>query len=319
MPMVENSKSQLLKKAVYVVLLNLIFILTVYIAYQSLDFENFNFLWDEISIPWFISSIVAFILFYILQSVAWYSVLGMYSEKKQYILSTTFLASQVFKYLPSSIFSFSFRFIFVKRFGIGAKAVTKAILLENGFQIYTGLIFFCLFFGVYRPVFLLLVPLLLCMIYVSFYLAKHDKSYIKKIPVVGKMCNFTFFSYTRIHLILLLYLSSWLLSGLSIYLFRYSVTGQSDNFFNISAAQALSYSASILAVFSPGGIGVKELVLQIGRISDNLILNWRVITVLIDIFVSAIAIGLIYGVSTKTKIVSISPKHNGTAKKALEE
>ncbi|MFW5719739.1 MAG: hypothetical protein ACOCXT_01785 [Candidatus Dojkabacteria bacterium] len=178
--------------------------------------------------------------------------------------------------------------------------------MEQGFLIYTGFIVFIFFLSFSKPLLMLSVPFLILVIYAGFLVAKKNIFKVQKVPLLRTLCSFENFSYLTITKIIVLYLLGWSIAGLSIYCFSYSVNGERVNIFNTIAVQSLSYSASILAIFSPGGIGIKELVLQMTEIEDNIILNWRIVTMIIDIVVSLCAIVIAY-LNTPAKMTDIKP------------
>lgn len=65
------------------------------------------------------------------------------------------------------------------------------------------------------------------------------------------------------------------------------------------AANSIAFSLSILAVFAPGGIGVREAVYSFFSIAAVTVISWRILVFVMDFLVGIVSIFLIKKAKTK--------------------
>lgn len=292
--MFRTNRNQITKFIVF----NILFLATLYFAFTSLDIEKLELI--SFNKPeLFILSIILFFLFYLVLSIAWVQTLKIFNKKSiSYKNTLSFWASQIFKYLPTSLFVISFRIYYAKRQGNDTKSAIKATLLENLILIYTSFSMYLLFSNL-----IILYALSIGLYLLLVYLVIHNqgvKQLVKNIKPLRFVADLNQKSFKYLVSILIFQSIGWIVSGLALYFFAYSVGEEAINSLDVIASQAASYGASILAVFAPGGLGIKEYFLSFSGIEVNTILNWRFITIFFDLIFSIIAIIIISRTNVKS-------------------
>lgn len=275
-----------IRKVIKVIALNAIFVLFLY--YVIRRFKDFTVNPVEFltfaGLP-LAGSILAFCIFYLLLSIAWVKVFALYTSETRLTLVSSFFASQLFKYLPTSIFSFSSRVGFSKGLGFSAKDGIRAVFLENAFIVTSSVMIFLLFGKQY-----LLSFLLLASIGLAFVIYKKYNERLLTIRYLAAFLPRKDISLREYLTLWLLYLGAWLSAGIALLFLATAMGFQNLDSVNYIAFQALSYTLSILAVFSPGGIGVREFVLLMSTVPEKVILYWRLLTFGLDIILGTIGI-----------------------------
>jgi len=286
-----NSKVKKIGKAI---LLNSLFVISIIFIANQFEIEDLRLSFKIDNFFYFGLSIIFFFLFYLALSIAWWQTLTLYLKKVSKINMLAFWASQLYKYLPSSLFVASFRVYYSQKFDITVKTAIKATLFENLLLIYSGVI---LFIGFYYHWSLLLIGILFYLLCLQTYYRTKIDIFLDKLKLgfINKALRMDCFSYVKALQIIVYQLVGWVFVGLALYFYiKSSGSSLSNNaLISIVGFQAFSYSASILAVFAPGGLGVKEYVLKIGKIPEAAIINWRVVTILLDLVFGIVSILLI--------------------------
>lgn len=270
-----NRGSRLLKVFIY----NALFLVTIYLAYRSIDWTTVASANLEVSLPYLILSLISFSIFYLFLAVGWGYAYYSLNALAGGPIWLSFLSSQVYKYLPSSIFLFSFRLLHSKEI-IGTKTkigrLTKSILLEHLSLVGTGLLVATTAAG--QHVFS--IGLLIIGV-ASLFLTK-------------KLNFFDYKNYAYPLLMALSQISGWVLAGVSLYLFTISLgIEQNLKLTESITLQASSTAVSIMAVFSPGGLGIKELFLSEAALSPVIIVFWRLHNIFLEILSTTFALLLI--------------------------
>jgi hypothetical protein len=200
------------------------------------------------------------------------------SGERQYL---AFFASQPYKYLPSSIFSFSFRAKFAKDLGIGVKKSSIAQLLENADLVISGFFVAIIGYAYARSYWTGLVWFLLSglSIVLIYFFSKGTKINIKNMRIRPDFLIKAFITGVI----------GWVLAGTSFYILSQSLK-QTLDIFDAISVNTLSYIAGLLAVFAPGGIGIREAVFSLFGIVPMLIIGWRILTFLVDMLAGFSAI-----------------------------
>ncbi|HSX27208.1 MAG TPA: lysylphosphatidylglycerol synthase domain-containing protein [Patescibacteria group bacterium] len=225
-------------------------------------------------------SILCFLAFYGLLSLHWMQISDKYEKFPQSHQWLAFFASQPYKYLPSSVFTFSSRAVYAKKLGLPMKQSSAVQLIENFNILSAG---FCIallfliyhasaFLGTFAGLLFLLGLFAVCFVPVF----KLPKTAIK---ISGRDWAKLF----------ILPLAGWLIAGLAFYLIVLA-TGQQIEFASAVATNAMAVALGILAIFAPGGIGVRELVYNKFSVGNAGIILWRLLTLVIDIAVGLVAI-----------------------------
>ncbi len=230
-----------------------------------------------------VAAFVCFGFFYGILSIHWLLACRIVRPETNNQQAATFFASQPYKYLPTSLFTFSFRAKFARDLGLPIKQSSYAQVIEN-FDIlasgaFVGVTFYVLSESITSGVLLLMSASL---ILTALYLRKVSA----KIPIIKKTLP--------LHQMVKLFLvmcTAWVVGGIAFQLVNASL-GISQNIYISIAANAASYVISILAFFAPGGIGVREFVLNTFGIQNAPIVVWRLVTFTADMIFGLA--GLVY-------------------------
>jgi|GEM_PF-1988693 len=238
---------------------------------------------------------VCFLLFYVTMSLHWLKVCRVVDPNTKTIQILSFFASQPFKYLPSSIFTFSFRAKYAKQLGMSVKKSTYAQLVENFNILGAGLVVSITFFVFLHSIILGIICLIIFAIIL--YLLMKFKIEIT-IPFIKKRRKLYVYKLVPSFLLMIL---TWTISGVSFWLVSDSLNYTINPCLAISA-NAAAFVVSILAVFSPGGIGVRELTLALFSIQNSVIIMWRLLTFITDIVVG---VGVITYIAIRRKLAGL--------------
>ena len=250
---------------------------------ESVDLSELDVKW-----PILFASFIVFFVSYVLLSWHWLRFCKLINEKTTNRQALSFLASQPYKYLPSSIFTFSYRAKFAKQLGLSVKQSSVAQLLENISLIGSGITVAVVTFVADQSYFygpgLLTAGLIIAMSLMKFdFRFRVPKT---KVTVFARSFIPNF----------LLAMIMWTVAGCAFVLTNMALGLVVDPVLLISA-NAAAYVVSILAIFAPGGIGVRELALATYSVNNSAIVIWRLLTFLADIilgFTAAVVIKLKY-------------------------
>lgn len=221
-----------------------------------------------------------FLLFYILLSVHWLRVCRLVDGEASGRQALAFFASQPYKYLPTSIFTFSYRAVFAKQAGLPLKKSSLAQLIENGSIVASGLLVALVVYLASVNIAALII-LLLFLIIIYLVIPKELNLRLRRYITVQ--------SKTDLSQVFGLACLSWLVSGFS-FLAVSGALGISLDPIIAIAANSAAYVLGILAVFAPGGIGIREVVLAFFSISGAAIIAWRLLTFIGDMVFGTAAI-----------------------------
>lgn len=247
----------------------------------------------RINIGWMVLSFMVFIVSYTFMSLNWWMsgrILKPDMGKRQML---AFLASQPFKYLPTSLFTFSSRAYYGKELGLTLKQSSAAQVFENASLFLSNLILFVvLILAKENPVASILLVSILG--FFLTYLYKIDRKI--SLDFRGRSLNVRASDFIKM---LSLTGAGWLISGISFLLLAKSM-GIDHGVLNTLAANTIAFSLSMLAFFAPGGIGVRELVYSKFGISNMAIIYWRILVFVVDMVVGAVSIIVIKKVNRTT-------------------
>jgi uncharacterized membrane protein YbhN (UPF0104 family) len=284
--MQKTTQNKLLKVVNFILMLG-VFYFAFFYGKDLLAHADFS----ALSGRWWIL-IFAFVLFftaYLISAWHWLRICRLVDEATPAKQMIAFFASQPFKYLPSSLFTFSYRAKFAKELGLSLKQSSLAQLIENFNLIGSGLAVTILFYAISYS-YLLGTALLVAGLLVAGVLIKYDVvipifKTNRKILTRKVVPNF------------LLVMVSWTIAGLSFLMVNFAL-GLSVNPWLMISANTAAYVVSILAVFAPGGIGVRELALSFFSANNSAIVLWRLLTFFSDI---VLGFGAIVFLRTKFK------------------
>ncbi len=270
-------KSNLLKAASLLLTAGAIVFGFVYLKSLYSDFYD-----SQVEINWYLvaTSVLLFVAFYTILSRHWLAACKLVEPKVSASQKKAFLASQPYKYLPTSLFTFSFRAKYASELGLGVKKSSIAQLIENASMLSSGLLLAAMSWAVIdRPV--LMIPSLFVL--AAFYYLLPQKMIMNKKRFkisVEKKAGLKLFCIAFI---------AWVFAGLSFYTLALAA-GSSIGIPEAFAANAAAYCLGILAFFAPGGIGIREGVFAFFSVSSVVILCWRLLTLVLDMLLGAITI-----------------------------
>lgn len=197
-----------------------------------------------------------------------------------------FLASLPFKYLPTSLFTFSSRAYFGKMLGLSLKQSSLALVFESISLIGANL---CLFAVLYiMKLNLVAGTALLFIICLGMYAFLRLKKSItirfqkRKLVVMTK----------ELAKMLGLSAAGWLVCGLA-FVTMVDALGISVSILGLLAANTIAFSVSMIAFFAPGGIGVRELIYAGFGVHSVAIIYWRILVFVLDFVIGVPAILLV--------------------------
>lgn len=234
-----------------------------------------------------ILSFVLFGGFYIVFSHHWLLAVRQVNPKAPNAQKLAFVASQPYKYLPTSAFTFSLRAVYAKKLGLSFKDSTLAQLLENFSLIGVSLALFGILFAFRLNAMYGILVLLVCL-GVEGVLFLGNKTFIANIG------SHTATVRTRgLSIMFLVAALGWAITDVSLAMLNYSLGFGFDGVVSLMAANNLAFAASILAFFAPGGIGVREVIFETFMVLPVTILCWRIMTFMFDMVFGIGAILLI--------------------------
>jgi uncharacterized membrane protein YbhN (UPF0104 family) len=293
------------KQSAYRQIAKWIVVIAIFLFLGKMVWENWNQVKDT---PFtlqpfaFILSTIIFVFSYFVQIWAWYLI----TLKLKIALSPsetlkTWFYSQLGKYLPGKIWLFLSRFHFYESKGQSKKAISVAIYLEVVTMIVAGGFIFLaalILFKDIGPFYFWRQSGWLVLLFLLGFISMHPRIFqkiinwalvqFKKEPISLSI------SYSDILFILFVCIVSWVTGGIGFYLFVnsiYPVTPQYILF--LTGALAVSSTLGLIAIFAPGGLGVREgaLVYLLSFMMATPVAV--VISVLTRIWMTLIEIGLI--------------------------
>ncbi len=237
------------------------------------------------------ASLILFVAFYGLLSFHWHRVCRSvdHSQNNQYM---SFFASQPYKYLPTSLFSFSFRANYARKLGMGLKDNAAAQLQENvnllSMGIFVGVLFHSVYLGYLWPLFLVLVVTIVVYGVTPTSFKVGYKKYSLHIQKLEQAKNMSIVGV------------AWTVSGLSFYLLSRGV-GFDVNTWSAIAGNSFAYTLSIFAFFAPGGIGVREGLFALYGFMGGAIISWRILTLCADLVLGSVFVAIVARKRSSTK------------------
>ncbi|MDO8335903.1 MAG: hypothetical protein Q7T74_03940 [Candidatus Saccharibacteria bacterium] len=264
------------KKLINYFQLFLTIVLVVFIISKAGDFlERVD--WQAVlnSWPFILISAALFVCGYIILANHWLAVCRIIEPKASSKQTLAFFASQPYKYLPTSIFTFSSRATFAAKFGLGIKQSTQAQVIENfnliSSAIVSGGLLLLFRFNFWYGVVALAIITIACIV------IWHQRSV--KIPFIKY--NLDLQKWLKSLSIVTL---GWLIIGFGFFVMTVGIEGRFEPILAVAASD-LATGLGILAVFAPGGIGVRELVFHYLSFASGTILIWRLTTFMVDIVI----------------------------------
>lgn len=262
------------RKLVNYIQLLLTVLLVVFIIAKAGDFLD-QVDWQVIVSSWPFILIAGgiFVCGYIVMAKHWLAVCRIVDPKSSSRQTLAFFASQPYKYLPTSLFTFSSRATFASKLGLGLKQSTEAQVIENvnliGSSLLSGIILLLFIYN-------FLIGTAATVIVAAACAAIWHKKSIK-IPLIKY--NLDLRDWLKSFSIAAF---GWLIIGFGFFVITSGIEGRFEPILAIAASD-LATGLGILAVFAPGGIGVRELVFHYLSFASSTILIWRLTTFIVDI------------------------------------
>lgn len=244
---------------------------------KQADFHNFIIIWPLLAL-----AALLFFAFYILLSIHWLWACKWIDASSSNTQFLVFFASQPYKYLPTSAFTFSFRALYAKKMNLGLKSSSAAQIVENLSLLGSNLaVFFVFYFAGYKLTygFIALAVLLGAGYAITTVDLQIFRFKNRRIPISAE----------RILKMLSIGSFAWIISGLSFMSLNLAL-GEAVNVSPYLAANTLAFSLGILSFFSPGGLGVREYVYNLYSVSSIAIISWRLVTFICDMILGMTAI-----------------------------
>lgn len=216
--------------------------------------------------------------FYIALAVHWQFITRLLEPNVSKYQWLALFAAQPYKYLPSSFFTFTFRAKYAKQLGLGFKKSSVAQLIENFSMLASAAILAVCSWFILDENWLLAGAAFIGGI--GTFILTFDVAVKIKIKIHISV---------RARLIMLGVSSvAWLIAGAAFF-FAALILGDALQPINAIGSNAAAVGGGILAVFAPGGIGVREFIYGLFGVSAVVIIAWRLITAVVDLVVGPVA------------------------------
>ncbi len=274
------------KRALQIIQAILTLALILVVAWKANDFLV-RVDWGMIPSAWFevVIAAVLFLLGYVLLAEHWLLVAREIVPDLPAKHRLAFFASQPYKYLPTSFFTLSFRAHYAHKLGMSLKDSTKAQLIENinmvSGAVLLGTIAWYVFIDGRVGAMLLAV--------LGAFFALLWKYHHVDLHVGAAKIKLHMRCWIRGYLIVL---AAWLIIGMGFYVLAHALQPDVD-FLRAVAATEYAFSAGIVAIFAPGGIGVREFVFSSFGFVASTVIVWRCITFVVDILLGVGAITIV--------------------------
>lgn len=240
--------------------------------------------------PWLVAAGAVQALFYGVLAAHWQYITKHIEPNVSNSQWLALFAAQPYKYLPTSIFTLTFRAKYAKKLGMSVKRSSLAQLVENLSMLAAA-----------------------TAVVVAIWLSTHDEPALATIAFIvcltGFVVGFEVLSRVKygIHFpvkkrlaIFFMAVFAWIVSGIAFFLVIVGLD-QQTRLVEAIGANAAAIEAGIIAVFAPGGIGIRELVYGLFNVGALVIVAWRLVTTVVDMIVGPIAWGVIRRVTTKNR------------------
>ncbi len=233
------------------------------------------------NLGWLLLAAIVYVGFYAVLSVHWQYICRSIDPKTTKYQWLAVFAAQPYKYLPTSIFSLTFRAKYARQLGMNIKKSSLAQLIENVSVLASavalgGFVAICVLDSSFALGLIFFVCcLILFVVGLDLSLQILRRQHLK-IPLRRRVVIF------------FLSLSGWLVNGVGFYIVA-AAFGEHTSLIEAIGANAAAVEAGILAIFAPGGIGVRELVFGLFGIGAVVIIAWRLVTAIVDVVICPIS------------------------------
>jgi hypothetical protein len=275
-------------RRVRLVVYNLLFVVVIVSIARRISSDDLRAVGDVDSPGLLVIATGLFGVFYGALATVWLLVARMFQPTTLPRVAAGFFAAQPFKYLPTSVFSFSARVKYARDCGVATGSAIRATLLDAVLFIGSGAALW-LATGSYVALIIVVSVSFACLVIVA-----RGWEKLAGVPLVGRVLPPRRPSAVDAAVVAALLGVAWLVSGVALYLVARAYDVPTDTFGIADAirSNAVSYAASIAAVFAPAGIGVREALLLEADLPASVIVSWRLLTTAVDLVAGSGAIVL---------------------------
>ncbi len=262
----------------------------------------------SLHLGWLALSVVAFLLFYLAQAVAWWLVLRGCGVGGRFWPTTSVWGKSVLaRYVPGTVFMFVGRAWMSHAQGLPVDRVSAAMVYEQALGVCSALLAVALLFPFweYRPgltaLSLIAIPVLIALMHPRLFgpLAGRALRLLKRPPlditlgfgpVLALLCYFTL---------------GWLIAGAGAWLLAHATTGLGIEALPlVIVAYAFAYVAGMAAFFFPSGIGVREAILTASLaawLPGGVALAWALLLRVLVTVVELAFVGIVVAIELVTR------------------
>ncbi len=260
-----SPKRRVLKTIIYTVVLVVIgFFITrsIYQHWEQIRHHDWQFNW-----PWLLlSAVIIWSITFLLMAV-WRAILYSVAQRTLPFFSVfrILVLSNLGKYIPGRMWTVAWMVYMMTREGIRAEAAVATSLIHQAFMVFTGIPFiliilgrqvldwvplYTVIIGIILPVFVLYPPVFTRVLNFGLRLLKKEEIDIR-------------ISLGRAILLYCTFTLTWFLFGASFYCFLYGIGIEPSTYWTTVASFAAAYLIGLLALFAPGGLGIREGVMAV--------------------------------------------------------
>ncbi len=264
---IKTNTKGIMKSVIKVLVVLVIFYFLGTALYRNWSQINFRQL--HFNVPLLIASILFLFIYFLLFVFGWELILKRLGVSLSFLKAIKIIFySQIGKYLPGKIWVFVGRIYFCQQLGIPASKIFLSMVLEMALTIISGMVIFLVGLSIFPGAQIHINPFFLMIVVVILFIIIHPKVFTRIINIllhlVKKGPIRIDLNFSQICGIIMYYCIVWLSFGIAFYFLINSTT-----FIALSKipflAGSFSISATIgaMALFVPGGLGVREGVLAL--------------------------------------------------------
>ncbi len=249
---------------------------------------------------WMALSAVAFLIFYLMQGIAWWLVLRGFALRVGLAVSlSTWGKSIVARYVPGSVFMFVGRAWLSHRHGLPVDRVSAAMVYEQALGLCSALVTVAALFPFWEyekratALSLLAVPVFVALLHPRVFLplARWGLRLLRRPPLEATL------GFGRVLALLVFFVASWFVAGVGAWSLARAVADPGAGALPfVTVAYAFAYVAGMAAFIFPSGIGVREAVLTASlarRLPGGVALAWALLLRLWVTAVELVFVGLV--------------------------
>ncbi len=260
-----TSTRRVLKSIIYTVVLLVIgFFITrsIYLHWEQIRGHEWQFNW-----PWLLLSAVIIWAITMLLMAVWKAILWSVAQRSLpfFTVFRILVLSNLGKYIPGRMWTVAWMVYMMTREGIRAEAAVATSLIHQAFMVFTGIPFiliilgrqvldwvplYTVIIGIILPVFVLYPPIFTRVLNFGLRLLKREKIDVR--ISLGRAIAL-YFAFTL----------TWFLFGTSFYCFLYGIGIEPSAYWTTVASFGAAYLIGLLALFAPGGLGIREGVMAV--------------------------------------------------------